>query len=165
MWGRRRGGQGGGSVFRPRCFCSQTWQSLCVLQLQHWQAQPRLLLYFLPSLPGSSGTAQHQGMASAGTPAELAELGGDLIPRGTASPSEHHGCEQYRGRASQPQEEENLRCSHGVPSPGVGQEMLPSQGDALAPSTGKAQGGSGACIGLPCPSATMIYISTAQIQP
>jgi len=51
IWRRRRGGQGVRSIFRPCCPCSQTWQSLYALQLQHWQAQPSLLSCFLPPLP------------------------------------------------------------------------------------------------------------------
>lgn len=60
-------------------------------------------------------------------------------------------------------------CSPGVPSAGMALEMLTSQGDAIACTNcfhrGEHRRGPGACIGLPGPSATMIYISTAQIQP
>ena len=144
VWERRRGGQRGGSIFRPNYFCSQTWQSPCTLQLQHCQAQPSLLLCFLPLLPSSPGTAQHRGTAPARTPAELAALGKIQPPGKLRAPLSSTGC---RERASWLREEENLMCCPGVLSAGVGEEMLTSQGDAttcINPSMGRAREGSGA---------------------
>lgn len=65
----------------------------------------------------------------------------------------------------QPQEAEKLMSSPGVLSAGVAAETLTSQGDAIACTNpfhrGEHRRGPGACVGLPGPSTTMIYISTA----
>lgn len=56
--GKDEGGQGGGSMFRPRCFCSQTWQSSA-------PAAPALastaqaVFMFPASAPRQPRTAQH----------------------------------------------------------------------------------------------------------
>lgn len=64
--GKDEGGQGGGSIFRPRCFCSQTWQSPAT-------AAPALAsttqaVFMFPALaPRQPRTAQHRGTALAVT--------------------------------------------------------------------------------------------------
>lgn len=87
-------------------------------------------------------------------------LGGDPTPRGTTSPSEHQGMRAVQRK--------------GKPAPGRGNSWCPLSGvkrcpparmvpsPALTPSMQRAQEGAGACTGLPGPSTTVIYISTAQ---
>lgn len=65
--GRMVGGQGGGSMFRPRCFCSQTWQSPApAAPGLASTAQP--VFMFPASAPRQPRTAQHRGNPLATTP-------------------------------------------------------------------------------------------------
>lgn len=96
VWGRNGVGQGTGSIFRPHCFCSQTWQSRHALQLQFWQAQPGC--FYISCLCSQAAPKQPSTEA-------LCRLGPMPrwlywvvpIPRGALSLPSIMGCGQYRG--------------------------------------------------------------------
>lgn len=139
IWGRRRGGQGReGACSNPLFLLTDVAvPARAAAPALASTAQPAFMFpAFTPRQPQDSPAPRHcagQDHGSAGC------TGGDPTPRGTAGSSEHHRVRQHRGRASQPQEEENLICSPGVPSPGLGDAR---QGDAticINPVRGRAQ--------------------------
>lgn len=94
--GRRGGGQGTGNIFRPHCFCSQTWQSPCALQLQLWQAQPGC--FYISCLHSQAAPKQPgtEVLCRPGPPPSW-QYWTVPVPRGTLSLLSTTGCGRYRG--------------------------------------------------------------------